>query len=116
MEIINLTPHAVNIVDANGNEILQIPASGTIARCSAETETVGEIIVNGVRIPETRTVMGDVYDLPEEKPGTIYIVSLAVAKAIAKANPERRDLRIPDQSVRNAAGQIVGCRSLGTVF
>lgn len=113
MKMINLTPHNVNIIV--GETELVIPASGVVARCASTTETVGEIVVNGFHVPETRTVLGEVYNLPEEKPDTLYLVSRAVAEAVAKANPDRKDLRIPDKSVRNDKGQIIGCLSVGMV-
>jgi len=46
--------------------------------------------------------------LPEERPGTWYIVSTLVAAA----HPGRRDLLVPTDLVRSADGTVVGCRAL----
>jgi len=105
INIINLTPHEVNIITDNGN--ISIPASGTIARCKTEREVTGTI--NG--IPVTRTKFGEVENLPEPKENTIFIVSSLVAQAV----PHRNDVFIPDDSVRDEQGRIIGCRSLGRI-
>lgn len=47
--------------------------------------------------------------LPEPKLGTCYIVSQLVKNAL----PERDNLVVPAKVVRNAAGNIIGCKSLG---
>lgn len=105
--IINLTPHAVNIVDNDGQLLYQIPASGHIARVSAKTVVVGEIF----GIPVTETVFGDVENLPDPAGDTIYIVSSLVAQRCKG----RTDVFIPNESVRNSDGVIVGCKSLGRI-
>lgn len=109
MNFVNLTPHDINIV---GDAVVQVPVrtiepSGTIARLSQETVQID--IWDG--IPITKTVYGEVEDLPDPKEDTIYIVSFPVANHCKW----RHDLFVPSQGVRNAAGQIVGCLSLGTV-
>lgn len=47
MKLINLTPHMINVVDPDGN-VVDIPVSGTVARCSQSNEQIGE--VNGIPI------------------------------------------------------------------
>ena len=106
--IINLTPHAIDIVDDNGNPFVSIPASGQIARVSTQTVRTGESF-NG--IPVSRTTHGEVENLPDRQENTIYIVSLAVALEV----PEREDVFIPNESIRNDKGQVSGCKSLGHV-
>lgn len=105
MNIINLTPHAVVIVHEDGN--ITIPASGTLARVAAKTVTVGEI--DG--IPITSTEFGTVEGLPAPTPDTIYIVSSIVASRV----PDREDVFVPNESVRDENGRIIGCRSLGRI-
>lgn len=105
MQIINLTPHAVTIVKETGNLIF--PASGQLARVSARTVTVGEI--DG--IPVTETLYGEVEGLPAETAETIYIVSSLVAQRCKGRN----DVFIPNESVRDEAGRIIGCKSLGRI-
>ena len=108
VNIINLTPHSVMLKYADNDGLHTIEPSGTIARCVATTEVVG--LINGL-FNETRTVYGSVTDLPEPQPNTLYIVSSLVALAL----PKRHDLRIPNESIRDEAGRIVGCKSLGRV-
>lgn len=107
MNIKNLTPHTINFVSSEGYPIMDIKPEGTVARVSVKTATVGEI--NGV--PVTKSVYGEVMDLPEPEEGTIYIVSALVAGRV----PERDDVFIPNESIRDEKGRIVGCKSLGHV-
>lgn len=103
--IINLTPHEITIISEGGN--ITIPPSGTVARCAVTRRQVGS--VDG--IPVNRTVFGAVEGLPEPQPNTYYIVSAIVAQA----RPDRGDLLITDDAVRDAQGRIIGCRALATV-
>ena len=107
MEIKNLTPHTINFVTNEGRPIMDVKPDGRIARVSVKTATVGDI--DG--IPVTKSVYGEVMDLPEPEEGTIYIVSSLVAGRV----PERGDVFIPNESVRDAKGRIVGCKSLGHI-
>jgi len=91
--------------------VMRFPPSGILPRCRVETIPAGEILSSEGIIPLTKTKMGEVENLPEEKEGTIYIVSRIVAEAL----PQRKDLYFPNESVRNEKGQIVGCRSLCTL-
>ena len=106
--IINLTPHTINFVDVNGNPILSVPASGQLARVSAKTVPAG-VTFNG--IPVTYTSYGEVEGLPERQEDTVYIVSSLVASRV----PDREDVFIPNESVRDSEGRIIGCKSLGHV-
>ena len=101
-KIINLTPHSVNIVCDNGNVITYNP-SGTVARCSQNTIKIGD--VNG--IPLTQTSFGDVVDLPLPQKDTIFIVS----RLVINACPDRDDLVVPNDIVRDDHGNIIGCKS-----
>jgi hypothetical protein len=104
MAIVNLTPHAINLV---GDNPQNFPPSGTVARCAVTRQQVGT--VDGV--PVNRTVYGDVTGLPAPQPGTYYIVSALVAQAV----PDRTDVLITDDAVRDDAGRIIGCRALATL-
>jgi len=59
-------------------------------------------------VPTSRNVYGGVSGLPDPAPGVVYIVSLMVANAC----PNRVDLAIVNETVRNASGQIIGAQSL----
>lgn len=101
IKIVNLTPHTITLC---GREI---PSAG-VARCQTSVEQVGEI--DGIRI--NRRTFGEVEGLPEPAPGVVYIVSALVAQAVAST---RNDCLIVDETVRNEAGQIVGCNALGKI-
>ena len=111
MNIINLTPHAINI--ALGDRNLEIPASGQVARCAVKSAPAGFIPVDGVQIPVVQNQFGEVEGLPEPVEGTILLVSALVGSALAGT---RNDLYGPDTSprwaVRDADGKIVAVKGL----
>ena len=90
---------------ANDGSKIFIPASGNVIRLAAETVNVG----NHDGIPLTETIFGSPTGLPAQAPGTLLIVSQLVKSAL----PERTDLVVPAEVVRDAAGNIIGCKSLG---
>lgn len=106
MTLINLTPHAVTFL-VDGKDPIVIPPDGTVARLTTSTKVVGEF--DG--IPITTTVFGDVTGLPEPSDGVGFIVSSLVAGRIK----DREDVFIPNDSVRDSEGRIIGCRSLGRI-
>ena len=105
MKFVNLTPHAVTVMTDAG--YFEFPPSGEVARVEARTVYTGHI--GGV--PISATEFGDVAGLPEPSEGTAYIVSSLVAQRV----PERTDVFIPNESVRDEHGRIIGCRSLGRI-
>lgn len=112
MQIVNLTPHALNFVGEDGKIILTVEPSGAIARVTAKTVTTGNIEVGvGVCIPVTATDYGEVIGLPASREGVIFVVSSLVAQRCH----DRDDVFIPNESVRDEKGRIIGCRSLGRV-
>lgn len=100
-----MTPHDVNIVDADRGTLKVIPPSGMTVRLSSTTQTVTEI--DGVTI--TKTTYGDAVGLPERADGVFYVVSQLVKNAF----PQRDDLLVPAGMLRDKNGNIVGCTSLG---
>ena len=107
-KIINLTPHAVNIVNNDNSVAITIEASGNVARCSQTINTVGNITVNSVAIPVSSSSYGEVVDLPAPQDNIYYIVS----RLVMSACPNRQDLLVPNDLVRDEAGRVIGCRSL----
>jgi hypothetical protein len=103
MTLVNLTPHAVNLILANG-EAMTLAPSGVLARCATTTVAAGE--VGGV--PLSRTTFGDVVGLPEPTEGTMFVVSALVRSAV----PHRTDVASPGDLVRDAGGNVVGCKGL----
>lgn len=106
MKIINLTPHAINLV-RNGQIVETLPAAALPARVSVSAEIVGEI--NGFEI--RKNVYGQVVNLPEREEGTVYIVSALVAQA-AK---DRDDILVTDGAIRDADGKIIGCTGFAVI-
>lgn len=104
--IINLTPHHVNIY-IDKDEIITIKTKGLhkAVRCLSLTKCIGKI----ANIDLTRTELGEVYNLPNEKKDVYYIVSRMVFDIIK----DRKDLLVPNDVVRNNEGDVIGCRNLG---
>lgn len=102
-KIINMTPHTITIVNEEGSLLMQIPSSGVARVSSVET-----IVSTELGFPETETTFGEVEGLPPQEEGTIVIVS----RLVMSRCPERADLRVPGLQVRNAEGQVIGCKSL----
>ena len=100
--LVNCTPHPLNIVQRDG-KTLTIESSGIVPRCSS-TETIDQVI--GL-IEVSKQKLGDVEGLPEEIPGTYFIVSRLVASA-----SNRRDLLVPGQGIRDDEGRIIACKGL----
>ena len=105
--IVNKTPHPIHIVGVSGEVIKTFPKCepDQLIRLSMSTSLAGD--VNGT--PITKTVFGDPIGLPEFSEGTYYIVSQLVKNAF----PNREDLLVPAEMVRDQEGNIVGCKSLG---
>ena len=106
MTIINLTPHTLNIFNADGSVRVDVPPSGEVARVTTSRTQTGE--VNG--LPLFTTTFGEVSGLPEATEGVIYVVSGLVA-----AHPsvrDREDVFSPGELVRDEAGKPIGCRGL----
>ena len=111
IKLVNLTPHAVVIFNAQNEIVLTIPPSDQMARCAAVREVLDEVeLANNLRVPITQITLGALADLPEPQEGTIFIVSLNAAKA-AKLAGRMDDIVVPDDTVRDPTGRIIGCRA-----
>jgi hypothetical protein len=102
--IINKTPHPVIIVDGEGKEIYRFEKAAPIRLAS---QTIADEEIAGV--PTSRTMFGEPVGLPDYENGTYYIVSQIVKSAL----PDRADLLVPAEVVRDTQGNIIGCKSLG---
>jgi hypothetical protein len=103
MDIINLTPHTLNIFNEAGEEIAVLPPSGQVARVATSKQLLE---VRG-GIPLYVTELGDIEGLPEPEDGTIFVVS-----GLFRSACSRPDLWQPGELLRNEAGQTVGCIGL----
>jgi hypothetical protein len=106
MQIINMTPHPINLLDENNQEVKTWPKGETMIRLSMSTVSAG-VLPDGT--PLTKTEYGDAEGLPEYQKDIYYIVSQLVKNAL----PNRTDLLVPAEMQRDDAGRIIGCRSLG---
>jgi hypothetical protein len=109
MELVNLTPHALTIVDGDGNIVATIPSSG-VARARQTDRQVGEVEVGGVTVPVFETVFGETDGLPEPVEGVAYIVSIITLNAARAQGRTTDDLLLSSGLVRDDAGAIIGCK------
>jgi hypothetical protein len=110
MKLVNCVSHDVVIV-ANDGATITIPPSGAVARCTVTRSVVGTVTIDAVTVPVTATVLGQVVDLPQPEPETLYIVS----RVVAEAARDRDDLVVPDDVIRDDQGRIIACRALARV-
>ena len=119
MQIINLTPHAINInkgtrtdadisagIEMDINAWHNVPASGRLARVEEVREWVGTIPFFG--IPVSKVTYGKVEGLPDPQPDTIFLVSSLVLAQCAG----RGDVFAPGPAIRDSEGHIIGCDGL----
>ena len=107
MRIINLTPHAVTLVTASGDEVVIQPEENP-ARIPTTTTPAGEI--GG--IPLVEETLGDANSvLPAPQSGVVYIV----ARPVAERAGHRTDLLVPTQ-VERVDGRPVRARALARVM
>ena len=112
MRIVNLTPHALNLMPSGPTgPVVTIPPSGQVARCAVDRVQVDTVTVDGISVPVNQTWFGEVSDLPDPQPDTIYVVSALAAQAV----PDRPDVFIVDDAVRDDQGRIIGARALAHV-
>lgn len=110
--VINLTPHTINLVAEDGTQLLSLESQG-VARVASTTEVVGHLQVGDVVVPRTHTAFGEVEGLPDPEPGVGYIVSNMVISALVQhGRLDRNDLFTPGLQVRDEQGRVIGCRSL----
>lgn len=100
--IINLTPHAINVVKQDGS-IATFEPSGTVARVSKTMKKIG-FLDDFDLVKET---IGSVENIPDPEFGVWYIVSAMVFSAVAE---DRLDVLAPNtnQAIRDEKGMIIG--------
>ena len=103
-QFINLTPHILNIVAADGSIVYIPPDGNRVARVSSSSFIVATLM--GINI--SQQTFGDVINLPDAEEGVIYIVSRMVKDRV----PDRPDVLVPGAPVRDAEGRIIGANGL----
>ncbi|GAA0743605.1 hypothetical protein Drose_15105 [Dactylosporangium roseum] len=106
--MLNLTQHVVRLVGTGAT--VELRPAGPAARLMLEPDRDdGVLRVGPLVVPLKRTAASSqVVGVPPRRPGAWLIV----ARVVAEALPDRDDLLYPHDMVRNAAGMVVGCRSL----
>lgn len=89
-KLINLTPHA--IVIRVGENDLNLPPSGQVARVGVRQVADGSILTEAGEIALYRSEYGEVEGLPAPEAGVVYVVSGLVAGRCV----ERSDVWGPD--------------------
>lgn len=103
MNLVNLTPHILNIITPAGT--IALPPSGGVARVNKSTALVE---IPGVDVPLVTIAWGGLAGLPEPDGASLFIVSNLVREAV----PRRQDVASPGELVRGPDGQPVGCQGL----
>jgi len=106
MTVINKTPHAIHIVDENDQVVRTYEKEDGQIRLAVQ-KIKDDPLSDGT--PTSITKFGQPEGLPEFRKETFYIVSQLVKSAL----PDRTDLLVPAEVVRDEKGNIVGCKSLG---
>lgn len=107
MTLRNFTSHPVTIITDAGSVHLP-PEPGPRPHIDEIRESTEPVFVEGLPVPTVRVAGGSAVDLPEPEPGTLFVVS----RVIAEARPDRTDLLVPYDLVRDDAGRVIACRSL----
>ena len=98
--ILNFTPHALNVVDLDGN-VTTFPSVG-VARVATSVKALDPVCGFDV----VSTTFSDVTGLPDYDPDNYYVVS----RLVLSACPDRADLLCPGELIRDADGNVVGCK------
>ena len=103
MNVINCTPHEINLLTESENIVY--PPSGIVTRVNATFVMMPSLL------PMVRTIFGDITGLPEPMDHTYFIVSGMVLSAL---NGSRPDVIAPDTSpasaVRDPNGRMIGVK------
>lgn len=103
----NLTPHAITFFAEDNSILCTVAPEGVVARAAQSRTRTGVI----AGIPVNQCAYSAVTGLPAPEPDTIYIVSALTAQAC----PDRADVFIVDDTVRDESGRIIGCRALAHI-
>ena len=117
--MINLTPHEIAIVQADGSEIVSFSASGTIARVSVTEKVTGMVSFDGIPVDIITSAFGEVEGLPSLSELEGHERFLVSSMVLDRLGSEWSNIAFaPDtgkSAVRNAQNQIVGVTRLRTV-
>lgn len=104
MQLINLTPHTLNVQKHDGSYI-ELHPSGDVARVSVQYVPDTKYILPEITVYVAK--YGKVEGLPAPQYGVYYVVS----GMVAAASP-RGDVLSPGDLVRDENGKPIGCKGL----
>ena len=106
---VNMTPHAINLLTTEGENIATIEPSGLTIRLDEEWSPIGTFDIEGhsVDLMHCEYSSGSI---PSSEEGTIFIVSAMVANNY----PERKDFVMVAKTVRDDNGRIIGCTAFAS--
>jgi hypothetical protein len=114
VQIVNLTPHSINLHGTDATTpllaalVITVPPSGTVARLAVSRKACGEIVAHGgIRLAVSRAKFGEIAGLPVSEAGTIFVTSALVAEAAKRA-----DVFSPGELVRDETGNVIGANGL----
>jgi len=105
--LVNTTAHPVHILNGFKRVKYIIPKAVKPLRLSEVVEELGSV----AGVPMVRKKLDESQELPPKLENVFYIVPLAIAQEVRRA-----DFLIPDCKVRNSKGRTVGCKRLAVVF
>ena len=120
-KVINLTPHVLN-VRGKGDQMVEIPPSGQIARVAEEIKFRYSVVANNAEFGVVGKVFGHITGLPEVlQTDTMYVVSgqLLAAIKVERDGPYRSCYDTedgipalfvsPGSLIRDEHGKVIGC-------
>jgi hypothetical protein len=102
----NLTAHSVMIVGESSS--IALPPCPSPPRIADHIMRSASVTIDQLDIPVHDIAAGTVTGLPEPQDGML----LVVPRIVAAACPDRPDLVVPFEDVRDHDGRIIGCRAL----
>lgn len=101
----NLTAHPVVLLGEHDSILL--PGCSSPPRICDEIVRSSSVTVDRLDIPVRDITAGKVSGLPEPLDGVLFIVP----RIVAATRPDRLDLVVPYEDVRDHDGRVIGCRA-----
>jgi len=106
--LVNTTPHPISVLLQG--EVAEIPAAKQPLRLREEVEFTG--IAGNIPLFRKEFILEDNLPPEDESGEVLFIVPALVAQLLRR---HRRDLVVPHEFVRDANGNIIGCRGLAFI-
>lgn len=107
MKVVNLTPHTLNVCNAEGDPLAEFPPSGKTARIDVQYRQTGRLNLDETDVPVFEAEYGDIEGLPAPEEGVVFVVS-----GMVKAQTDREDVFSPGELIRDEDGNPKGCKGL----